>query len=319
MRIAVCRESVVRIQLTCRRKELVICMVVPSHIATIDMRIIDELFEMSSGYVLDFSDRTFAEFFETEIGVDIDAPRYHAEGSSKAKRLRYFLKLSDANTRIRVLSAIWEHRKAYHLMRHVADTVPNAEEQFRSLLERLGRNTGQGQAHAPSPQQVPAVNSGLYHALAGKLLQIGGLAPQTRGYAYEGFWKELFNASGLAGRSSFRLVGEQIDGSFELANETYLLEAKWQAQQVGAADLRSFNAKVEDKAAWTRGLFVSESGFTEEGLLAFGRGKRVVCMDGLDLYEMLDKRLSLSNVLAAKVRRAAESGKPFVRVRDLFP
>jgi hypothetical protein len=294
-------------------------MLATSHIAAIDIRVIDQLFEMGSGYVLDFSDRTFAEFFETEIGVDIDNPRYCADGNSKAKRLRYFLKVSDANTRIRVLSALWEHRKAYHLMKRVQNPVPNAEDQFRALLQRLGRNVGQGHAHAPSVQQVPSVNIDLYHVLKGKLLQIGGLAPQARGYAYEGFWKELFNASGLAGRSSFRLDGEQIDGSFELANETYLLEAKWQAQQVGAADLRSFNAKVEDKAAWTRGLFVSESGFTEDGLFAFGRGKRVVCMDGLDLYEMLEKRLPLSDVLAAKVRRAAESGKPFVRVRDLFP
>lgn len=258
-------------------------MVGTRHIAAIDMRVIDQLFEMGSGYVLDFSDRTFAEFFETELGVDIDDPRYYAEGNSKAKRLRYFLKVSDANTRIRVLSALWEHRKAYHLMRRIQETVPNAEDQFRALLQRLGRNTEQAHAHAPPVQQVPAVNINLYHALKGRLLQISGLAPQSRGYAYEHFWKELFNASGLAGRSSFRLVGEQIDGSFELANETYLLEAKWQAQQVGVADLRSFNAKVEDKAAWTRGLFVSESGFTEDGLLAFGRGKRVVCMDGLDL------------------------------------
>jgi hypothetical protein len=55
-----------------------------------------------------------------------------------------------------------------------------------------------------------------------------------------------------------------------------------------------------DKAAWTRGLFVSNSGFTDDGLEAFGRGKRVVCMDGLDLYETLDRRLSLEDVIARK-------------------
>jgi predicted protein tyrosine phosphatase len=82
--------------------------------------------------------------------------------------------------------------------------------------------------------------------------------------------------------------------------------------------LRSFNAKVEEKAAWSRGLFVSHSGFTSDGLAAFGRGKRVVCMDGFDLYEMLDKNLSFADVMAKKVRRAAESGNPFVRVRDLY-
>ncbi len=119
-------------------------------------------------------------------------------------------------------------------------------------------------------------------------------------------------------RASFRLVGEQIDGSFELTAETYLLEAKWTSPPIGVADLRAFNGKVEEKAAWSRGLFVSDSGFTPDGLQAFGRGKRVVCIDGLDLYEMLDKSLSFADVMAKKVRRAAESGNPFVRVRDLY-
>jgi hypothetical protein len=41
-------------------------------------------------------------------------------------------------------------------------------------------------------------------------------------------------------------------------------------------------------------------------------------MDGFDLYEMLDKNLSFADVMVKKVRRAAESGNPFVRVRDLY-
>lgn len=150
------------------------------------------------------------------------------------------------------------------------------------------------------------------------MLQVSQLDPQARGYAYERFLKDLFDANGLAARASFRLVGEQIDGSFVLAAETYLLEAKWKGLPIGAADLHAFNGKVEEKAAWSRGLFVSDSGFTDEGLTAFGRGKRVVCMDGLDLHDMLDRGLSFSDVMATKVRRAAESGNPFIRVRDLY-
>ena len=82
--------------------------------------------------------------------------------------------------------------------------------------------------------------------------------------------------------------------SFQLSDET-LPPSRLNGQifRIGAADLRSFNAKLEDKAAWTRGLFVSNSGFTDEGLEAFGRGKRVVCMDGLRMfYETVDRRLS---------------------------
>jgi hypothetical protein len=68
-----------------------------------------------------------------------------------------------------------------------------------------------------------------------------------------------------------------------------------------------------------RGLIVSYSGFTEDGLHAFGRGKRVICMDGLDLYDALSRELPFDQVLEQKVRWAAERGSVFARVRDLFP
>jgi hypothetical protein len=55
-----------------------------------------------------------------------------------------------------------------------------------------------------------------------------------------------------------------------------------------------------------------------DGLYAFGRGKRVVCMDGYDLSEALTRELPLDHVLERKVRRAGETGEAFVRVVDLF-
>lgn len=51
--------------------------------------------------------------------------------------------------------------------------------------------------------------------------------------------------------------------------------------------------------------------------MAFRRGKRVICMDGLDLYDTLDREIPLDHVLERKVRRAAETGAPFVEVREL--
>ena len=127
----------------------------------------------------------------------------------------------------------------------------------------------------------------------------------------------MFDAYGLSARASFRLAGEQIDGSFVSRDDVYLLEAKWTNDQVDAATLRSFNAKVEDKASWSRGLLLSYSGFSPDGLTAFGRGKSVICMDGRDLHDTLARRLDFAAVLAMKVRRAAETGRPFVRVDDL--
>ena len=76
-----------------------------------DIRTIDDAFDMHAGYVLNFSDRTFAEFFDDEFGINIDADRYRANGTSKAKRLRTFLALEDEYTVSKVLRGLWAHRE----------------------------------------------------------------------------------------------------------------------------------------------------------------------------------------------------------------
>lgn len=45
----------------------------------------------------------------------------------------------------------------------------------------------------------------------------------------------------------------------------------------------------------------------------------MVCLDEFDLSEMLRLRRHFTDVMDAKVRRAVETGSPFVSVRDLFP
>jgi Abortive infection C-terminus len=75
-----------------------------------DRNFLDEVFEMGSGYVLNFSDRTFAEFFESELSVDIDDPKYRSNGSSKGKRLRAFLQIESEALVAKALRALWEYR-----------------------------------------------------------------------------------------------------------------------------------------------------------------------------------------------------------------
>ncbi|MBR1176979.1 restriction endonuclease [Bradyrhizobium sp. KB893862 SZCCT0404] len=265
--------------------------------------------------MLDFSDTSFADFFASELKVNIDDPKYAANGGSKGKRLRYFLQNCDDATAVRLLAALWEHRSEYLARSGGKDPVIDAQSRYQGLIDRLSG----GATPKPATQSAPVVDRQRIAAIKAELLQVSALSAQARGFAFEAFLKGLFDAFGLAAQEPFRLRGEQIDGSFQLGSETYLLEAKWHAQPIGVADLHTFHGKIEQKAAWTRGLFVSNSGFSEDGLVAFGRGKRVICMDGLDLYELLDREIPLSQVLERKVRRAAETGMPFLRVRDLFP
>lgn len=289
-----------------------------SSIRSIDLRLVDDLidFVRGPGFVLDFSDASFSEFFASELKVSIDDPRYAVNGRSKGKRLRYFLQNCDDATALCTLTALWEHRSEYLARSGSKDPVVNAETRYQGLINRLSG----GAAPQPEAHSAPAgtISREKVAKIKSDPLQVTSLAPHARGYAFEGFFKDLFNAFGLAAQEPFRLRGEQIDGSFLLGSDTYLLEAKWHGQPIGVAELHTFHGKIEQKAAWTRGLFVSNSGFTDDGLVAFGRGKRVICMDGLDLYEMLEREISLTHVLERKVRRAAETGSAFVRVRDLF-
>ena len=55
-----------------------------------EKRKFERLLGMESGYVLDFSNRTFAEFVTDTVDRDIYASKYDAEGASKANRLRAF-------------------------------------------------------------------------------------------------------------------------------------------------------------------------------------------------------------------------------------
>jgi hypothetical protein len=286
------------------------------NIRSIDMLFLDEVFEMGGGYVMNFSDKTMSHFFAEELNVDIDDPTYAEQGGSKGKRVRRFLQKADIPTVIRALKILWEYREAIRMRDGKAESVENAQGRLLLLINRLeGKPDIQSMGQAPKA----AYDRSKLLALRNDLIGFDQLAPQARGYAFETLLGQLFNVFGLQAREPFRLKGEQIDGSFILQGETYLIEAKWQAAPTGVADLHTFHGKLEQKAAWTRGLFVSNSGFTEDGLAAFGRGKRVVCMDGLDLFDTLSRELPLNCVLESKVRRAAETGLPFARVRDLFP
>lgn len=144
---------------------------------------------------------------------------------------------------------------------------------------------------------------------------------QQRGFQFEKFLNELFNIFSLQPKGSFRLEGEQIDGSFQLEGQTYLFEAKWQNKLIGNADLLVLSGKVDGKAKWSRGLFISFSGFSKEGLRAFmSKGPtNIVCMDGQDIFFMLDRGLSLEEIIKMKVRVAAETGNIFTSVFELYP
>jgi hypothetical protein len=281
------------------------------------MKLVDQLFERPGerGYVLDFSNNSFSSFFAQELRVDIYHGRFSGRGTSKMNRLRCYLEVAADDKAAEALRSLWEYRE--NLPDPLKAEVPNAERRLNELITRLGGKPIATPASEPPPAKRRAVDPTKVQQLKNDLMALTSLAPQPRGLAFEKFLRKLFDAYGMEGGGSITLRGEQIDGSFRLDGQTYLVEAKWQNEKTGAADLHVFEGKLGQKAVWTRGLFISQSGFTEDGLHAFGRGKRVICMDGLDLWEALSGPIPLPEVIDLKVARASQTGEIFVRVRDL--
>jgi len=98
-----------------------------------DRRKLEKLLGMGGGYVLNFSDRTFGDFFD-EYRVEIDAERYRARGTSKANRMRTHWEL-DANHVVgRVIGGLIDYATDESCF---GDSNPVLIEDCRKIAQRL--------------------------------------------------------------------------------------------------------------------------------------------------------------------------------------
>ncbi len=67
-------------------------------LTTIEKQILEKLFQMSNGYVLNFSNTTMKEFFRDDVGIDIYQRKYNYGSGSKANRIRGLWINSDEKT-----------------------------------------------------------------------------------------------------------------------------------------------------------------------------------------------------------------------------
>lgn len=98
-----------------------------------DRRRLEKLLGMGDGYVLNFSDRTFSDFF-AEYSVDIDAERFKAGGTSKANRMRTFWALSENFLAGKVISGMIAYATEEQCF---GDSNPVLIDECRKISQRL--------------------------------------------------------------------------------------------------------------------------------------------------------------------------------------
>jgi hypothetical protein len=114
-----------------------------SSLSTIEKQRFEDLFGMSSGYVLNFTNLKFAEFFRQEVGINILDPRYALNGTSKAKLLRAFWEVEEHANVGRALEKLLEVWRYLNEPGKDERTDRQFEECTRSAARLLGRELKQ--------------------------------------------------------------------------------------------------------------------------------------------------------------------------------
>jgi len=79
-----------------------------TNLKPVEKRYFEDIFGMGSGYVLDYTNTTFAELFRDVVGINIYDDKYAFNGDSKAKRLRAFWELESDEIVGKVLEELLE-------------------------------------------------------------------------------------------------------------------------------------------------------------------------------------------------------------------
>ena len=271
-----------------------------------------------------------------------------SEGQSKSFRIRELLVLVLDQKRDRfphlikeIVSAAMSYRRAkknplrrdeveqlnallFELGFKIADLRSDA------FLSRLAGSGGTAQPAASSvveqppptapPSVLAAARTAKLDGFRARFFELAGESDRPKaGRLLQTLLMDLFEFSNLAPESPFRVVGEELDGSFRFENEWYLLEAKWTQAPTQAKDLYVFHTKVTGKSDYTRGVFLSINGYSSEAVPAYKTGKaaRITLLDGAHLMRVLMGNMSLETLLRKAMRHLVERGEPYLPVAEL--
>jgi len=282
-----------------------------SDLTFIEKRKFEQLLGMSSGYVSNFSNRTFAELVLSSTGFNIYDSRYEYESGSKANRLRAFWEKEPNAVVGKLMSDVLDFNEGTGAL----------EDACRLIVKRLLNNSPVAQPTTVSQEQsVQRQQRLVLQELKDEFLRLSVEPDRNKaGFALERFINRLFDLFQLKPRQPFRVVGEQIDGSFELDGEIYLLELKWEKSPLPEADLLIFRGKIEGKSTFTRGVFIALNDISTPARDAITRGKApsFFVMNGHDLVMILSEEISLTEFLRKRVRLLAEKGSVCVPFSEL--
>lgn len=278
-----------------------------------EKRLIEDVFQVQQGRVLDFTNRTFEEFMKDVVSYNVYA-KY--PGLSKAKIIRAFIEdESDAYVG-KLLAKLIKYMSDYGFVND--DNRSKVERLNELATKKLGRT--KRVTTKPQKASIPTTASKIdYDALKSELQQLHQItSKQARGFAFEKLIVNIFSQFGLDPRASYRTEHDQIDGSFKLDGHTVLVEAKYREKIIPKDDLVLFSNKLSTKSYFTKGLFLTYSEVDKNAILEYNNhSSRFIIMTVAELYCMCEYHISLEDILRKKFRALDEEGLVFKHYNEL--
>lgn len=295
-----------------------------SDLTSTDKLKLEKILEMESGYVLDFSNRSFEQFVLENTGRNIYSKGYDVNGTSKANRLRTFWIINNNDIVGKLIEALLERFKAIKQINNQSLTF-NEQSLYDDCISIVTRLTSKNQPIIKSNQNSSKeqTKEKQLHLLLSKFDSLSKSEDhQKRGYLLQDLLTQLFKIHNISVSKSFQRNegGEQIDGSFRYDGWHYLVECKWTKKRTSQNELDSLLGKVNRGGRQSMGLFLSIEGWSENvvHLLKQNPDKCIFLMDGYDLRCILSDAIGLEHLLNKKLEHLNETSEPFLSAAQLL-
>lgn len=267
-----------------------------------EKELIETVFCMKGGYVLDFTNQQFKEFMKDVVSYNI-YERY--QGLSKAKILRRFLEDETDEYVGKLIILLINYMRTKNNNYGVSEI--NINKLYELGKKKLGKRTT---IKGDSSTSIKEENIIDYNNLKDKLLDIEKInIQQQKGYAFERFLTELFNTFLLSPRASYKTENDQIDGSFMLNGGTVIIEAKYKKTIIDKDALILFSNKISKKSQFTKGVFITLSNVSDSAINYFNdSSSRFIILTVEELFLICEYKMSLKDILTKKFRYLDETG-----------
>lgn len=146
--------------------------------------------------------------------------------------------------------------------------------------------------------------------------------PHQRGYLLQDLLNRVFDLHGVTVHRDFKrnAGGEQIDGAFVLDGWHYIVECRWRQRLADIRQLDGLSGQVARSGRQTMGMFLSIEGWSNNviPLMKQNPEKTIFLMEGFDFRSILDRRIELRAVLAAKIAALNFEAEPYLPVAKLL-